>query len=146
MGCKDFVLQERSKGPGKEIARSCWAVSLIYHLFVHCIISTSFASGNDLGSRQYILDDYSALQSSGFLSWRNHTLLWLLFMVEPLLWSLFKVFMLSAKACNCKVFYFMLGNIAQFVSVLEPDNIIRGIEGLDFCDNFEDDRWDIVKS
>lgn len=49
-------------------------------------------------------------------------------------------------ACNCKVFYFMLGNIAQFVSVLEPDNIIRGIEGLDFFDNVEDDRWDIVKS
>lgn len=55
--------------------------------------------------------------------------------------------MLSAKACNCKVFYFMLGNIAQFVSVLESDNIIRGIEGLDFFDNVEDDRcWDIVKS
>ena len=72
-------------------------------------------------------------------------MLWLLFMIEPLLWSLFKVFMLSAKACICKVFYFMLGNIAQFVSVLEPDNI-RGIEGLDFFDNVEDDRWDIVKS
>lgn len=55
--------------------------------------------------------------------------------------------MLSAKACNCKVFYFMLGNIAQFVSVLEPDNIIRGIEGLDFFDNVEDNRWwDIDKS
>lgn len=73
-------------------------------------------------------------------------LLWLLFMIEPLLWSLFKVFMSSAKACNCKVFYFMLGNIAQFVSVLEPDNIFRGIEGLDFFDNVEDDRWGILKS
>lgn len=37
---------------------------------------------------------------------------WLLFMIEPLLWSLFKVFMSSAKDCNCNVFYFMLGNVA----------------------------------
>lgn len=66
--------------------------------------------------------------------------------IIALLWSLFKVFMSSAKACNCEVFYFMLGNIAQFVLVLEPDNIIRGIEGLDFFDNVEDDRWGILKS
>ena len=30
--------------------------------------------------------------------------------------------------------------------MLEPDNIIRGIEGLDFFDNVEDGRWALVKS